>query len=29
MDQPMRFYLPLLLTVAGSVLYHLAQRTMP
>ena len=29
MDQPVRFYLPLLLTVAGSVLYHLAQRTMP
>jgi len=29
MDQPIRFYLPLLLTVAGSVLYHLAQRTMP
>ena len=25
----MRFYLPLLLTVSGSVLYHLAQRTMP
>lgn len=29
MDQPLRFYLPLLLTVSGSVLYHLAQRTMP
>ncbi len=29
MDRPIGFYLPILLTVAGSVLYHVAQRTMP
>ena len=29
MEHPISFYLPLVLTVVGTLLYHLAQKTMP
>jgi drug/metabolite transporter (DMT)-like permease len=29
MKHPMSYYLPLILTVVGTLLYHLAQKTMP
>ena len=29
MEHPLGYYLPLILTVVGTLLYHLAQKTMP